>query len=143
MKPAPENPTDVAAAFRDELLDRAWPDAVGVDSSVHNALMPTGATTVADGLRTQRKLLGVWSPRSNTFVFPDFQFDECGRPLPEVPELLTTLPAGNGGWRETFWLYSPHALLDGRSPAEVFAEDPRRVINVARIEFCASPGDHW
>lgn len=143
MKPAPKDPSAIADDFQEELLDRAWPDAVGVSASAHKELMPTGAIVIADGLRTQRKLLGVWSPRLNTFVFPDFQFDESGRPLPEVPELLTTLPAGNGGWRETFWLYSPHALLDGQSPAEVFAENPRLVIDVARIEFCASPDDHW
>jgi hypothetical protein len=107
--------------------------------------MPTGTTVIADRLRTQRRLLGVWSPRSNTFVFPDFQFNESGRPLREVPELLAILPEdeGSGGWRETFWLYSPHVLLDGRSPAEVFAEDPRRVIDVAKTEFSADPSDHW
>lgn len=107
--------------------------------------MPTEAAVRGERLRSQRRLMGVWSSRSNTFVYPEFQFDESGRPRAELPELLAILPADevSGGWREAFWLYSPHALLDGKSPAEVFSEDPKRIIDVARTEFSGNPDDHW
>ena len=43
--------------------------------------------------------------------------------------------ANQSGWLEVEWLYAPHVLLDGRSPAECFTADPERVLAVAREEF--------
>jgi hypothetical protein len=79
------------------------------------------------------------------FLYPDFQFDRSGAIREDIAELLAVLPSEDdrGGWRRTFWLYSPHALLDDRTPAEIFIDDPTRVIAVAREEFLGDLDATW
>ncbi|WP_233518989.1 hypothetical protein [Paraburkholderia xenovorans] len=43
------------------------------------------------------------------------------------------------GWRRASWLYSPHALLDEQTPADVFPDSPLRVIKGAPVEFRGDP----
>jgi hypothetical protein len=40
-------------------------------------------------------------------------------------------------------LYSPHVLLDDRTPAELFIDEPARVIAVAREEFLGDREATW
>ncbi|SRR5258708_18456288 len=65
--------------------------------------------------------------------------------VPDVAELLAILPDRDdlGGWRRAFWLYSPHALLEGRAPSDVFVTDPQRVIGVATRGFAGSQDAGW
>jgi hypothetical protein len=79
------------------------------------------------------------------FLYPDFQFDRSGAIREDIAELLAVLPSEDdrGGWRRTFWLYSPHALLDDRTPAEIFVDEPTRVIAVAREEFLGDREAIW
>jgi hypothetical protein len=52
------------------------------------------------------------------------------------------LPKDRSGWRQTFWLYQPHALLAGKRPADVFQSDPQSVLEAARSTF--APGNtNW
>jgi hypothetical protein len=44
----------------------------------------------------------------------------------------------DAGWRRAFWLYTPHALPDGRAPSSVFALDRLKILEVAMAEFNAS-----
>jgi hypothetical protein len=95
--------------------------------------------------RAKGALLGVWSAPLRGFVYPDFQFDRSGNLRMDVAELLAVLPCDNdsGGWRRAFWLYSPHALLDGQTPADVFAGAPKRVIKAAQNEFWGNLDAAW
>ncbi|MEI6002267.1 hypothetical protein H3V53_35635 [Paraburkholderia bengalensis] len=100
-------------------------------------------------MRGNRVLLGVWSATRGRFLYPDFQFNDDGQLVPEVSVLLRILPADadadadDAGWRRAFWLYSPHALLDGRAPSSIFALDPLKVLEVATAEFNVSSDEGW
>jgi hypothetical protein len=100
-----------------------------------------GANNTASRLRRKRELLGAWGGRE--YLHPSFQFDrKTGRLMPETKSLLETLPRDASGWRQIFWLFQPHAALDGNRPADVFQRDPQAVIEAARGTF--TPGDtNW
>ncbi|MEZ0603251.1 hypothetical protein ACAX43_14030 [Paraburkholderia sp. IW21] len=138
------SPKDAALAFRDELLANRWPDDTRVAELIG---VPGGQDAVGHirDLLISGALLGVWSDAQHRYVYPWFQFDSNGALLPEISSLLENLPGldDGGGWRRAFWLYSPHALLDGGLPAEVFITDPIRVIEVARREFNRDPDAGW
>ncbi|CAG4890879.1 hypothetical protein [Paraburkholderia gardini] len=125
-----------AIEFRDELLEKEWPDDHRVAELAGNASGPE-ATTYAIRAQASGALLGVWSAPRHCFLYPDFQFDRSGAIRKDVAGLLVVLPSEDdrGGWRRTFWLYPPHALLNNRTPAEIFTDDPKRVIAVAQEEF--------
>ncbi|WP_175051969.1 hypothetical protein [Paraburkholderia sediminicola] len=133
-----------AINFRDELLRNRWPDDCRVAGSVEVSPSADAGAHLAHA-RAARLLLGVWSEAQRGFVYPDFQFDRFGKLRPEVSKLLMVLPGDDdrGGWRRAFWLYSPHALLDGLPPAEVFVSDPHRVLNVAVREFSPDCDSSW
>ncbi|WP_329601629.1 hypothetical protein [Paraburkholderia antibiotica] len=133
-----------AIEFRDELLERGWPDDIQVAELADEAPGPE-ATTFAIRAQASGDLLGVWCAPRHCFLYPDFQFHRSGAIRKDVADLLAVLPSEDdrGGWRRTFWLYSPHALLDDRTPAEIFFDDPARVIAVAREEFLGDREATW
>jgi hypothetical protein len=133
-----------AIKFRDELLEKGWPDNHRVAGLAGKASGPE-ATTYAIRAQASDDLLGVWSAPRHCFLYPDFQFDRSGAIRRDVAGLLAVMPREDdrGGWRRTFWLYSPHALLDDRTPAEIFIDDPTRVIAVAREEFLGDREATW
>jgi hypothetical protein len=140
----PESAPPAAIEFRDELLGKGWPDDRRVAELADKAPRP-GATTDAVQAQMSGNLLGVWSAPEHCFIYPDFQFTRSGAIRQEVAELLAILPSDDdgAGWRRAFWLYSPHTLLDHRTPAEIFADDPTRVITVAQEEFLSDPKVTW
>ncbi|WP_288831091.1 hypothetical protein [uncultured Paraburkholderia sp.] len=77
--------------------------------------------------------------------FNRIQFDRSGAIRKDVAILLA-VPASKddcAGWKRAFWLYSPHPLLDGKTPAEIFVDDPARVIAAARKEFRVDRDATW
>lgn len=139
-----ETAVNASLDFRDELLGKDWPD----DNEVARLAGPPANANAGEfcaRAREARILLGIWSVPRCAFVYPAFQFDQSGKPRPEVVELLALLPTDGdqGGWRRAFWLHSPHAHLDDQLPADVFANDPVRVLNVAREEFHADTNMAW
>jgi len=134
-----------AIAFRNELLSRNWPDGKRV-AEMAGAGSRSNPHQYAARQRSNGALLGVWVAAERTYRHPEFQFDAHGAIRPAVADLLKVLPDNDedrNGWRRAFWLYSPHALLSGETPAEVFALDPQRVVEAAREEFCGDPNAHW
>jgi len=135
-----EAATDLLA----RLLANNWPDeskllglvktSYGADAKYALTLMRSGGV-----------LLGVWSALHQRFLYPDFQFNNDGHLIPEVSLLLRILPAegDDAGWRRAFWVYSPHALLDGRTPSSIFALDPLKILEVAKAEFNVSSDEGW
>lgn len=135
---------NAALDFRDELLGMNWPD----DSEVGRfAGLPASADAgeFTARARAAGTLMGVWSAPRRAFVYPAFQFDQSGKLVPDVAELLALLPkeGDEDGWRRAFWLYSPHAYLGDQSPADVFGSDPMRVLRVIQEEFHADPDTAW
>jgi hypothetical protein len=133
-----------AIEFRDELIGKPWPDGRRVAELVGKAPGPEAAT-YAIRAQASGDLLGVWSAPRHCFLYPEFQFQRSGALWKEVAGLLAVLPSEDdgGGWRRTFWLYSPHALLDDRTPAEMFIDHPMRVIDAAREEFLGDRDATW
>lgn len=130
-------PHQAAIDFRNELLAIGWPDGKRV-AEMARASVGKNPAQYAARLRSNGSLLGVWDAPERTFRHPDFQFDMHGRLRPEVAELFKVLPGADedrGGWRRAFWIYSPYPRLDEEAPAETFARDAERVIEVAKREF--------
>ena len=130
--------------FRDELLAKEWPDDNRV-AELAGVLPGQEGAAYTIQARAKGTLLGVWSVPLRGFVYPAFQFDHSGTLRTEVAELLAVLPGDNdrGGWRRAFWLYSPHPLLNGQTPADVFAYAPTRVIKVAQQEYWGDRDATW
>lgn len=133
-----------AIEFRDELLRKGWPDAHRV-AELADKMQGPEAATYAIRARASGGLLGAWSAACHCFLYPDFQFHGSGAIRKDVARLLAVLPSkyDRGGWRRTFWLYSPHVLLGDRTPAEVFIDEPMWVIDVAREEFLGDCEASW
>lgn len=84
-------------------------------------------------LRSEGRLFGVRF--KGKYLHPDFQFDAQGRLMPEVKDLLDVLPTGGTNWNLAFWVFQPTGALNGRRPADVFRQNPDRVVAVARKDF--------
>jgi len=147
-------------ALRDELLAQGWPTSAQVAKAMGSRA--GNAAQIAAKKRAEGKLFGVWSLRDNTYVHPDFQFDESHQLRPDIPALLQVLAhvpgmsskEDAGGWRRAFWLYggtpqlSEQALGDGessepRAPAAVFGSHPDAVIALAQAEATRDADAEW
>lgn len=160
-QPTPEEDARARTlALRDTMLGRNWPNAAQLAQTL--GPLAENATQYAARRRAERALFGVWSLKDNSFVHPDFQFDENLQPHPSMPALLAALAAipgmgdedDQGGWRRAFWLYgetsalSERALGDGqsdasRTPADVFQSNPNAVVALANAEATADINDYW
>ena len=97
--------------------------------------------------REEKRILAVWHEPVGAYLYPDFQFDQNGL-IEQVPALLSCFDRYLGHvWEDTWliveWFISPHLLLDGNTPAEVLALDPRLVLEVGREDLLEDPGTLW
>jgi len=136
---------EASLEIRERLLASNWPDESKLLQLIKTSSRGQDANSALTLMRSEGVLLGVWSTPNECFLYPNFQFDNDGRLIPEVSLLLQILPAegDDRGWRRAFWLYSPHAWLDGRAPSSIFAIDPLRIVETANAEFNASPDAGW
>lgn len=138
----------VQAAARRAELAKAWPTSADVAALLGRGTAENGKrlenpAQAAAVLRKARRLLGVWVPAERGYRHPACQFHE-GALLPVMEPLLQLLPPGNkSGWSQAEWLYSPHALLDKRRPADVLASEPERVLAAAQREHGEDPHARW
>ncbi|MGV9800748.1 hypothetical protein ACWDTP_22130 [Mycobacterium sp. NPDC003449] len=85
---------------------------------------------LAAAARRDRSLLAIM--RGHQTLFPGFQFDADGRPLPVIRRLRDL--AAELGWSENGvvqWLCAPSTYLGGRRPVDLLAVDPDRVVDTA------------
>lgn len=88
---------------------------------------------VAAQARREERIFAAWD--GERFHYPAFQFDADGQPRALTPMLVQVLPRDESnavGIDACLWVFQPDGALDERSPAEVFLEDPERVIELAR-----------
>lgn len=99
-------------------------------------------------LRRESQLLAVYvtSPMAG-YRYPTWQFRADGKSVDCLAEILNVLRdygpfdrESHGlrrttGWGEVEWFMSPHALLDGASPASMLGIDSAGVLRAARAEF--------
>jgi hypothetical protein len=147
---APPARAAAAAPAQRQALSRDWPTAADVSRQLGSTA--ENASHRANQLRRDGQLLGVWLPPEQAYRFPAWQFGVDGRPVLQLAELLALLRGPGGmavqdrltsGWAEVEWFLTPHALLDGASPAEVLASDPARVLAVAQNEFQEPADARW
>ena len=133
----PAQPDAAAAAAAAVMAELLGDDARFLDSAAVGRLLsgnpelanPKMVTTRA---RRENRIFGAWD--GNGFRYPAFQFGAAGQPNPALPDLLEVLPRdedGTVGRDAALWLFAPDAALGDRTPAEVFTDDPARVIALA------------
>lgn len=131
-----------AAAWRRQDLARQWLTARQVSSMMgsraHNA------SQFATQRRLAGQVLGAWVPSERAYRYPPWQFQESGQPVEHLEKILrllrkqgrmATRNKRTSGWTEIEWFHTPHALLEGDSPAHVLAADPGRVLAAAEGQF--------
>lgn len=97
--------------------------------------------TYSAGLRKQGRLLGI--ERAGRMLHPGFQFDEQGRPLPVIADLIATFRAADrGDDAVVFWLTNEaHWESTGAdstlAPVDLLQSDPGAV-RAAAAEHVAS-----
>jgi hypothetical protein len=67
-------------------------------------------------------------------VFPGFQFDEQGRPVPAIAEILEILRDIRSPWQIALWFTGANLWLRGERPVDVLRSAHERVIEAARHE---------
>lgn len=134
------------ATARREELAALWPSAAQVNARL--GIQQEDADHSAGQLRRSGELLGVYVAHPvPSYRYPDWQFRLDGRPVDHLAEILKVLRdfgpfqresdglCRTTGWGEVEWFLSPHALLDGGTPATMLGDSPGRVLSIARAEF--------
>lgn len=67
-------------------------------------------------------------------VFPGFQFDEEGRPLAVIADILAILRDVRSPWEIGLWLTFADGWLGGERPVDLLRAAPERVVEAARHE---------
>jgi hypothetical protein len=63
--------------------------------------------------------------------FPGFQFDENGKPLPVIADVLAAVGDRLTGWELALWFTSSNDWLGELRPVDVLDSDPERVVEAA------------
>lgn len=87
----------------------------------------------ASRLRKANRVFSV--PFEGRSLFVGFQFDEDGRPLPGLSDVLSLLRTrfGESDWSIASWFTSPSPHLPGKArPVDLLAKDPEAVTAAAR-----------
>lgn len=109
-------------------------DAAGVhDRAGHRG---TNKAQTAASWRRAGRILGL--PQGGRQLYPAFQFDADGQPLPGMAAALAALPAAMTPWQRAFWFVSPNDILDGSTPADALHRADDAIIDAAR-EAGSSP----
>jgi hypothetical protein len=100
---------------------------------LHRQFNPNASQFAADQ-RSRRAIFGIRFGQQ--WLYPSFQFDKKRHIRPEMREILSALSPDKQGWDRLQWFLEPHERLGGRTPLEVWANDPQDVLKAAQSE-------HW
>ena len=116
---------DAAIAAQERRLTQAK------DETIEEFGFRTTAEIAAAGIDPDR----VFSVRyRDAEVFPGFQFDEQGRPLPVIAEILAVMRSFSG-WEIALWFTGGNVWLeDDDRPVDRLRTEPEAVIEAARHE---------
>jgi len=95
-----------------------------------------GRSATASHWASARRIFGV--ELNGQVLYPEFQFDEAGRPraaLAEALEALRTLRLSD--WALALWWSTGSEALGWRAPAEVLVEEPEGVVQAAHLDASA------
>ena len=94
--------------------------------------------------RVNRQILSAWDAPSEQYFYPPFQLSQrCV--IPEMAHVMKWLEpyTNESGWGSVGWWLSPHSLLDGNSPADIFPMEAGRVVMIAEEEFSEDQNRFW
>lgn len=152
--PVPTHQILQDAAAQRNALAAQWFSAAQVDAMLSS--LPGSGEDLASQLRREGQILAVYVTHPvSSYRYPTWQFHPEAQIFDHLAEILSVLrdfgpfpraPEGlrrTTGWGEVEWFLSPHALLDGATPAAILTVDPARVLRAARVEFkSANAADH-
>lgn len=92
----------------------------------------------ANGWKRAGRILAL--PVRGRDLFPAFQFDGQGQPLPLMAEVLAALPADLTPWQRAFWFAAPCPALDEALPMDLLARGDRRILDAAARAGELPPG---
>ena len=102
------------------------------DVAAGTASTSSNASQCAADLRKAGRVFGVRSGQE--WLYPEFQFDNRHRVLPEMEEIVAALSPDEQGWDRLQWFLEPHERLGGKTPLDVWKSDRTKVIAAARSE---------
>lgn len=112
-------------------VESLWLDSSAVGKRLDaNSIDPKATAAQA---RRAGRIFAAWD--GHHFHYPAFQFEKYGGPCTKTSELIEVLPRdrdGTVGLDAVLWVFAPDFAFDGKSPAELFAAQPERIINEAR-----------
>lgn len=118
----------------------AWLSAAQVGAR----LQPESAEPSAVAVAAQRVGQVLAAIDGDNIWFPAFQFDASARRYADLDALLVVLPRERDrslGLDAVLWMFQPDNALGGRTPAEIFPDDPPRVIALAKRRLFGSDAD--
>ena len=72
-------------------------------------------------------------------VYPGFQLDDAGRPLPVIAEVITAVGGRLQGWELALWFTGSSSWLDGGRPVDLLRSAPGDVVEAARSAVADVP----
>lgn len=72
-------------------------------------------------------------------VYPGFQFDDVGQPLPVVAEVVAVVGDRLAGWELALWFTGASFWLDGDRPVDLLRTAPADVVDAARYAVTDLP----
>lgn len=120
--------------------DGAWLSAAQVGAR----LQPKSAEPSAVAVAAQQTGQVLAAIDGDNIWFPAFQFDASACRHADLDALLAVLPRERDrslGLDAVLWLFQPDDALGGRTPAEIFPEDPQRIIALAKRRLLGSDAD--
>ena len=117
----------------DQLLAQpgAWLDSATAGRRIDPYAVDEKAS--ASAARREGRVFAHWDGQH--FRYPAFQFEAAAGPRAATKQLVDVLPRdrdGSVGTDAILWVFAPDDALDGKTPADVFPDDPERVIALAR-----------
>ena len=135
-----ESPRAKAAGQREAILKERQNLLKQVGTLSSEDIARGGGSTSANASQfaaDQRNRGAIFGVRfGQQWLYPSFQFDGAHRIRPEMRDIVSALSPDELGWDRLQWFLEPHQRLTGRTPLEVWAEDPKQVLQAAQSE-------HW
>lgn len=79
-------------------------------------------------------------PKGGKDMFPSYIFDDDGRPLSCIKDILMRLGKSKSQLAIAAWFASKNSWLGGKAPMDMLKKDPEAVINAAAME--GAPSEH-
>ena len=130
---------DSVTVLRELVADESlWLDSTAVGKRLNSSSIDP--KTAASQVRITGRIFAAWDGRH--FHYPAFQFGKDGGPRTQTSQLVEALPRdrnGMVGLEAVLWVFAPDLAFDGKSPAELFAVQPERIIKEARARRDGNP----